>query len=480
MTAGAVSTGATSHLRLHVAIGLGACIAAAICIWLTFYPGILTPDSVDQYRQARTGQYHNWYPPVMSLVLAGLIALGGDIAALLLVQACVGVLGMWWLAWTVQHLLRPSASPTARSWAETIAALVLLLPVSPLLFHLVTFWKDTWVAIGFVYAGVFTVWLLQNPTARPATYFTVLAAFVVVLLVAVLARHNALVVVAAAVPILTATLRARGLRFAFLGAMITGLGLAVAPKALDVLASVHDGRPFRQVMALDLVGMCVLDPSLRAELPWTDRHLTADYAARYAFGDVGPIMFDPPLIVAPGYVADADALSAEYWPTIAAHPWLFARVKYEGVIPLLGLDKTQGWFSDEIYENEFGLAPQPAMPGVRKALVDSATSTLLSPALRWLAGVHGVWVAVALLLLAPGALLLRRTDRRAAMTLASLLAIPLLYYASYFVAATTPTFRFMYPSTLMVQVIFAAALAAAATSVRFGAGQPRADLRSTA
>ncbi len=44
------------------------CIFGFVINFATFYPGFLSPDSLDQYGQALAGQYRTWHPPVMAFV----------------------------------------------------------------------------------------------------------------------------------------------------------------------------------------------------------------------------------------------------------------------------------------------------------------------------------------------------------------------------------------------------------------------------
>ncbi len=81
------------------------------------------------------------------------------------------------------------------------------------------------------------------------------------------------------------------------------------------------------------------------------------------------------------------------------------------------------------------------------------------PVLRWISGVHLVWLTVCgaevIALLGLWAASRRAEYRR----LAWVLLIPLGYYLSYLFAAPVHDFRFMVPSTVMVQCVTLAAAA---------------------
>lgn len=244
------------------------------------------------------------------------------------------------------------------------------------------------------------------------------------------------------------------MRFAWTSAALVACLMAVAPKALETVARVHDGRPFCQVMALDLIGMCVLDPSIESELDYTRPYLAQDYRDRYEFGDVGPILFASPPIVKAGYVIPEhlDSLAHEYRRTIGRHPWRFLEVKWRAFLPLLGFERTLGWFEAGICSNDLGLVPNETFAGPRAAVVDLASRCLANPVARWVSAVHGLWLAVATVVLL-WSVRRRHASRHAAMFTVSLACCPLLYAASYLAATPTPAFRFMYPSMLLVQAV---------------------------
>src|SRR5260370_15822462 len=57
---------------IHPRVPAFACASAALLgIALTiacFYPGYMSPDSVEQFAQARSGLFTDWHPPIMSLL----------------------------------------------------------------------------------------------------------------------------------------------------------------------------------------------------------------------------------------------------------------------------------------------------------------------------------------------------------------------------------------------------------------------------
>jgi hypothetical protein len=90
---------------------------------------------------------------------------------------------------------------------------------------------------------------------------------------------------------------------------------------------------------------------------------------------------------------------------------------------------------------------------VRRRLIDLATNVSLHPVLRWVSGVHLVWMIVDLLAVAGIVARSWRLGEARYRYLAAVLLLPAAYYLSYLFATPMFDFRFMYPSTLMVQCV---------------------------
>src|SRR5262249_41751865 len=146
--------------------------------------------------------------------------------------------------------------------------------LSPLIFYLMTFWKDAWAMVLLLWMGVlaFNLYLGESDQKRFKIYLA--AAVLAVLIEAfTLVRHNTL-------PLLPLFSLCFGWVLYRRRVPLAGLlALALIPThfALDFLIrnafAVQRTYPERYVMAMDLVGLCVLDESLRASLPFTSSQL---------------------------------------------------------------------------------------------------------------------------------------------------------------------------------------------------------------
>jgi hypothetical protein len=426
-------------------------VAVALLVWRLFFPGLMSQDSISQYGQAVAGLYNDWHPPLMAIVLRIVLGLGGALGLLMLGQCLAGALGIRALAQGCLELLYGDRIPPRRAaWLPPLVLLLLLAPVSPLAFYLMTFWKDAWAAVFLLWIGALAIDLYGRRPERRRVALLVLLSVLLGLV-----RHNAVVIL----PVLGLVLWL-GLRRAGVGRR-AALAIAAAPLALwlaanpllDALFRVKKMHPDSQVMVLDLVGLCAASHEVCAELPWTRSHIRDEAGlAGYRPGDIGFIFWDDPSPVDRTMRLDYPRLRAEYLHAVRRFPVELARVKLAAFDTLLGIDRTFYFFHGTIVENPYGLKLSdrfaPAREWLRVAVTEVGESGW-----RWIGGVHLVWIAVNVLGVAVLLALSFRPGRERYRFLACLLLVPLGYYLSYLAATPEHDYRFMYPSTLMVQCV---------------------------
>lgn len=428
----------------------GLTAAVVFILWRVFFPGLMSADSVAQYGQALTGRYNDWHPPLMSIVLEIVLASGGALGILMLGQCLAGAFGIRALAAACLRFLYGDRIPPHRmAWVSLLVLLALLVPVTPLAFHLMTFWKDTW-------AMVFLLWLCAVALDAYLAGLTPTRGLLLAVLAAALGmvRHNAVFVLPLIGWVLWVLARAKGRRAA--------LALAAAPLAIYLTANFVIYRVFEveefhtdsAVMALDLVGLCAEDRAVCDRLPWTESHiLDASALARYRPGDIGFIFWDEPKHVDPAIRQDYPRLRAEYLRAAREFPWLLTEVKLEAFETLLGTDGTYYFFHGSIVENPYGLTLNPRFAPVRSGLKAATEAVGLHPILRWISGVHLVWIVVNIVWISGLLACSFRFQQPRYRFLAWVLLIPLGYYLSYLLASPARDFRFMYPSTLAIQCV---------------------------
>jgi hypothetical protein len=437
-------------------------ILAAVVVWLVFAPGNLSYDSFLQYRQALAHTYSNWHPPIMAIMLAIVMFYGGGIGTLMLLQCVAGVLGVraWALA-VIEQLSRDRWTPRRLQWTATLVALVMLLPATPTACYVMTFWKDSWTAIEFLWVAALGLRLFGRCDAMPRRAFWLqFGGLAALMALTGITRHNALVALPAMGGMLWLILARRRVRLAWLSIALPAALSILASAAIEWAFCVEPYRPEEQVKILELVGICVAYPECREEFPYVAAHLTPNGAASYRFGNIFSLT-DPAGPVIKGTLwsfGDKETLDAEYRHAVAAHPWRLLWVKCWAFCRLFDPANLKSSYCQQTLDaNDFGLHHNRRFARPRAWIVMLLDASLETPFLAWIA-YHNIWFSLDLAVIAG---LLIRFVRGPARQLAFwliVMAIPLCYALSYFAAVTGMDYRFLYPSTLFVQV---AALAAA-------------------
>ncbi|HEX3554159.1 MAG TPA: hypothetical protein VIA62_13115 [Thermoanaerobaculia bacterium] len=435
-------------------------IAVAVVLWRLFFPALMSADTMNQYGQALTGRYLDWHPPFMAAVLNLVLRLGGTVGLFMLLQCLAGVFGVRALAAAcLAQLYGPRLPPRRAGWLALLALLVLLLPVTPLAFYLMTLWKDVWAMVLLLWLAAVLLRLTGREPQRerwPGELLLVLALAVALGLV----RHNAVLVLPVAGWILWSW-RSRVDRR---GALVLLVAPLAAWLASDVLLTralhVQATKIERVVMALDLLGVCAADATACDQLPFTRSHvLDPGYASRYPIVDAVVLFHGEPRIVDPGFYALAsyDRLRSEYTRAARSFPWLLAKVKLAAFVRLLGVERTSYFIHDTIVDNPYGFVLDRRFAGARERL-STLTRGVAGSGWRWLSGVHLVWLVANVAWIAALLVRYRRSGEARWRALAQVLLLPLAYSLSYLPAAPAADFRFLFPATLVVQCVTVAAL----------------------
>ncbi len=435
------------------------CIGVAFALWAVFRPGNMSSDSIWQYGMAVRGVYNDGHPPLMSIVLAGFLRAGLGIGALVLVQSLAGCLGVYRAAEGALEFFSPSwPAPVARRWLALGVLLWLLTPWSPLGFYLVTFWKDSWVAIALSWVLVFGFQLWKRSEPARAPWRLVHAVLLLVaMLIALNARLNARFLLPIFSLLLAIVLRPRRVWQACAAATLPAVLYFASDRVIHHAFAVRHVFRSQVVMALDLTGALALHPEIALDLPYTSGLVRwTELPNRYRWGEVAPLYYESPAIVEPELTDEKRRnpdLRREYLRAWKRHPLTMMEVKLRAFVELLGLTRTYYFFEASLIENDYGLQQNQEFVRIRGAMTHFARYIGGHPRLRWLGGVPAVWLCVNLVWLLAALVAWRRAKHGAIGFSCVLLAIPLVYAGSYLVATPARDFRFMYPAIVLVQVL---------------------------
>lgn len=458
----------------------------AIIIWQIFYPGLMSPDSLAQYEQAKAGRFDDWHPPIMSIFLSGLMLLGGDIGLMMLIQCTASLFGLRSLIIrTLRFFSNGALSIEKAQWMATIGTVIFLLPfLTPFMFFSIIYWKDAWLAIIALWVVSFILWLFENfDQIQKKSYFKLLIWLSLSSAILVLIRHNALVVLP--VLCLSVGLLAKnklGKKWLVMGILPFILAITLNP-LINFIFDVGRTYTGNTVFASDMAVFLKLYPELDNEFPLSARHKNAPTVLLTDDGGVWnettegipcPYMnkkicdSEMPLacfgnkentINITGndcYMPvgnDNKLLKEEYYKAIKTHPIQLLHAK----IYLFGqMLHPRYWepiaVSCEISGNPMGLKLSDNFVSVREKLCKLNHETAHKKYFNWISGIHPFWLIINVIFLLYFSI--KFIFRRESSILLTILIflLPLFYYLSYILAATTPDYRFMYPSTLLMQV----------------------------
>ncbi|MFI7138696.1 hypothetical protein ACIBQ5_13295 [Streptomyces massasporeus] len=241
-----------------------AAVAALCCLAtvLVFAPGFMSPDSLDQLRQAQgKAPLTDWHPPVLSLVWRALISLTGSITAMLVLQSAVLWGALWVLARCVWELPRSRGGSLA----------VLGVGLAPFVLNFAgVVWKDVHAAFALLAACAvaFTGLRLRDRDPRPAVRWALLGLGALFLAYAMLVRKNAFV---AAIPVFVmlvlALWRAPGRRTWLVCTAALVAALVVPAAAISLFAQPLQTKQGAQIMLDDLVHVLTVDELRSADVP---------------------------------------------------------------------------------------------------------------------------------------------------------------------------------------------------------------------
>jgi hypothetical protein len=443
--------------RTSQMLSLAVAVAAALSVWLLFKPGILSCDSLDQYRQAATGAYDIWHPPIMAIMLSFVMRCGGGIGTLMLVQCVAGVLGIRALAFVLlQHFSGGRWTRERVGWAATLIAVLMLLPITPAAFYAMTFWKDSWTGICFLWIAAYGIWLFtrgsQLSRSALAAHFSCLATIMVL---ANISRHNVLIASPAMGAMLWLILARRKTRFSWLAIALPAVASIIVSHGIERGFHVWKSQPDLHVKMLDLVGICIDHPEQRDLFPYVSKHLLAGGEGSYRYGDVHALIDSQPPVISRSLFFETSSaeLNADYASAIRNSPLQLLEIKWKAYRRLFDRENvTADYCHSGIDANSYGLRPDGPCETLRVLMYRLSSQVLRSRITRWIS-YHFVWfllniVVVATLLV----LCCTRRGNSETVFLLCVMAVPLSYTASYFVATTGMDYRFLYPSTLFTQV----------------------------
>ena len=437
-------------------------IVVSIFVWLIFYPGILSLDSVYMYLEASSKFVYNdekalLLPFALSLVLKA----GGNLSTLILFQCTAGFLAIRYLALSLTACFK--FGDKARDFIALLVLFVLSSPLFLTIIYLSTFWMDTWLAIILLLASGLLVELYSGTFRDAGAYKIRIVGLIIVISMVLLIRLNSLVLYPVMALAFERVLHQRAvsagykLLLVFCPIVVFGLFLLFQYDVLKVERSHQD----HTVFALDLASVLEYDPSICEKALLSACDVLNDYYPCNFHVGAGALdcTYDQAkgIVYRPFYfLRNNSALEADYIYVVQEHTLTWLTVKFLNFVDYLR-PVTYRYFyqvQDPNLLKEAGLVPGSRFSIIRERIYAELSWVSQNAVLRWFSFVHLPWLVINVLgIFACIIYALRSNQRSKYLFFVIILSTPASYYFSYLIALTASDFRFMYPSTLVVQVI---------------------------
>lgn len=449
-----VETGAFfSIMKLVVKnpISLFSSCFVSLSIWLLFLPGILSWDSIYYFQEAVSGKFIDWHPPLPAFILYALFKLGGGLKVITFFQCVLGVFG-------VRQFIVSFLSLFKNKYADVTASITLILlasPLTPFSIFLVTFWKDTWFLIVLIWLGAFLCSLYAKANKNiPANLYT-MTGLALVLSIEILIRHNGYFVCAGFMTILFCTIgdHVIKLREKFY-ILLTPLILFCAFYYFEYqVMDTQKNHIEKVVYAIDLLSMVHLDNHIENEMPYLSANLLEDFYTDFKIGDEGTVYALSGQVLDLDFYNDPSKIKVEYFDTVKKHPIVWMQVKWLMYVDFLTPRGDRYLYHDHIEPNQFGVQFDSTFVFLRNLFFAQAGFISHHWILRWLSYEHSLWLLLNILMIIYCVRRWCSPEGRLYVQIFSVLLLPLIYYLSYFWAITYSDYRFLYPSTLLMQII---------------------------
>lgn len=451
------------HSRIRFSLSFVISIALALTVWAVFYPGIFSVDSLYTYNEAITGRFTDIRPPLISFMLFVFFRAGGTLGLFMLSESLLGFLGVRRLLLAITDLF--SAGKQRQELVASTGILILSSPLTPMPVYFVTLWFDSWLVILLLWT--IALFLELSKTTKTVTLrdYTKIITILILISLVMLIRWNSLILYP---PLILTWSIIIWNRF-FSPRMF--LALAISPLLICLfffifqynVIGVARAHNERVAFALDLASMIVYDPAVCQTLPLQSCGLiqgkiTSEFVV--GAGAIDHTINQGLGTMEPAFIALilSSSLTHDLWLAAMHNPWTYATVKvlnfWDYIRP-----RDRYYYQSFMHRNNLNLSFDPRFEPVRSELFVLLHSVYEHPMLKFVSFVHLPWIVINLIGIA--FCFMYKPKLAQLRILGTILFIPLTYYLSYLIALTASDFRFMYPSTLIMQVItigFVAAL----------------------
>jgi hypothetical protein len=226
------------YITLITLVFLGCCFT--IC---ASYPGFMSPDSIDQYNQAKTNQYTDWHPPIMAWIWNKLLWIKDGPQPILFLTNIMYWLSVFLIASKMKRL--------------GLSLVYIFLSFSPPLINCIgVIWKDT-LLFATLYFQCSLLYYFHDVKLNRIKTIMLFFSTVFLLYIAVATRHNAAAAVAPlmSLPFFIIFKKNKTPVFIFTGLVLTIIFFTINNKVNSHLCKQKSSHPQQQLMFYDLLAL---------------------------------------------------------------------------------------------------------------------------------------------------------------------------------------------------------------------------------
>jgi hypothetical protein len=442
-----------------------------------FYPGMLVWDLHVVFDGVLNGYIGDEHPPFIAVVFLLFSNAGFGTGMIFILQEILFWTG---LAFFFKSLLdhTPAKSAPFGVRHALIAGLLcfFLLPLTPYTFYAATIGKEPWFTIALLWGLHHFMATNSRDSGGPSSLRCVLMALCFTLAASFRTNGPALLLIASC----ATGFSMRGQRWFVAWAVLPVVFYIAISASISCTLSIERRHVSRILYAFDLLGYEAVYGDSGGHVAFLDPFLKPGWREHFQFGHLVNVAYDKKnkiadlALTAPG---NFEALKREYFQILREHPFRMAFVRMRTFVSALGID-----WSWEVIPGSFepldvgGRYKEDTNHGVASALMRTFDAIRFRRVYRPIVISHAPWLILNIVAAGSAAAfcLRRRTQSTEAGFWLVLLCFPLVYSSSLLFVPSAE-YRFMMPSTFLIQAI---TLAVATTHIWDRARRRRANRRT--
>jgi len=219
--------------------------------------------------------------------------------------------------------------------------------------------------------------------------------------------------------------------------------------------NVKQTHPVRKVFVVDLVSLCYENSDICENLKFIKHKINFNNLNKFRYGDVDNI-FQKSNIVHRSVIWGKNGIDLrnDYLYAVYSYPFSIIKIKIKTFTELIRLKSIHHWFFDLLMANNFNLKQKDNTRSIRIDIRQKLYRVVNNNYLRFISGYHLIWFVINIIALFVLTYKYFKHRKHQYFLYLIILLIPLSYYLSYLLAVNGHDFRFMYPSTLLIQIVF--------------------------